>query len=238
MFIIPIEKDNPVYATPWIVYFLVVINTLIFIPTKYFLPFEEIARQFGFVPAKHELFSLFSSMFLHGGIMHILGNMIFLWLFGDNVEDVIGPLFFLFTYLLGGLCATFLHYSFNLNSTTPCIGASGAISGIVGIYIVFFPKAKVDLVIYFYRFEVKTIETTALCAIGAWLSEQTILGVFMQSLNLSKYFGVAFWAHVGGLLAGVVMGYILIFAGFREKYYKNLTKQNRRNRHWLLGNVA
>jgi membrane associated rhomboid family serine protease len=139
MFIIPIEKDNPVYFTPWIVYILVVANTLIFFPTKYLLPFEEIINNFGFIPVSHAPLSLLSSIFLHGGIMHILGNMFFLWMFGDNVEDVIGPLFFLVAYLICGLSASLLHYVFSMHSITPCIGASGAISGIVGIYW-FFPS--------------------------------------------------------------------------------------------------
>src|SRR5262245_15278020 len=136
--------------------------------------------------------------------------MFFLWLFGEPVEDALGHTLTAISYIASGFLATYLYYLVNSHSPIPCIGASGAISGMVGMFMVLFPSAKVDLEVFVWRFHVTTISTNSVGAIGAWLGEQALLGVFARATGWS--FGVAFMAHVGGLLAGIGLGIALLWA--------------------------
>ena len=161
---------------------------------------QIVFSQYGFTTAQPHVLTVFSSMFLHAGVLHFAGNMFFLWMFGYRVENTFGSWPFAIVYVLCGCGATGLHYLFNANSTTPCVGASGAISGIVGCYFVLFPQSRFNIEIFFLRFHIDTIATHTRGAIGAWAAEQTILGLLTQAVQFSS---TAFWAHIGGFATGV-----------------------------------
>ncbi len=145
--------------------------------------------------------SLFSSMFMHGGWLHILGNMLFLWVFGDNVEDVMGPGRFFVFYLLCGLAAAGAQIATDPDSLVPMVGASGAIGGVMGAYAILFPRARVHLLIILFVY-VTTVSVPAILMLGYWFVLQLLSGVF--SLGQSGG-GVAFWAHIGGFVAGLAL---------------------------------
>jgi membrane associated rhomboid family serine protease len=148
------------------------------------------------------LASALTSMFLHGGWLHVLGNMWFLWIFGNNVEDRLGPIVYLNFYLVGGLVAMGCHWAYNPASTIPVIGASGAVAAILGAYAVTFPKARVHTLLFLIV--VTTIDIPALVWLGIWF-----FGELISALFFGKDLTVAVWAHVGGFLAGVVLMPIL-----------------------------
>jgi membrane associated rhomboid family serine protease len=226
MFVIPIKRDFPIRHKAWVVYCLILANSLIFLATWSPHGLKEVVHRFGFTPMNHEPWTVVTAMFLHGGWFHILGNMLFLWMFGESVEDAIGHALTLICYLVCGVFGTLLHYLFNAHSTIPCIGASGAISGLVGMYVVLFPKAKMDLELYVLRFHVGTLPTNALAAGAAWLGEQSLLGVFARVTGWS--FGVAFMAHVGGLLAGALLGFALIHLRIGPAYRDMIARKTMR----------
>lgn len=201
MVILPINRDDYVGGRPYVVLGLVTANTLLLAVT-YFLSFKVAFPLYGFVPAQPHILNLFSSMFLHGGVWHLAGNMFFLWMFGYRVENTFGRWLFGIVYLVCGLGAHALHYAFNSQSMIPCVGASGAISGIVGCYFVLFPKSRFDIEVFFFRFHVKTIPTRTHGALGAWIGEQTILGLLSQTVAFSS---TAFWAHIGGFATGIAI---------------------------------
>jgi len=155
-------------------------------------------------------------MFLHAGVFHFVGNMFFLWMFGYRVENTFGSWAFAFIYLLCGFGATSLHYLLNRESTIPCVGASGAISGIMGCYFVLFPKSRFDLEVFFLRFHVTSIPTHTHGAIGIWVAEQAILGLITQTALFSS---TAFWAHVGGFATGaaITLPLLWIFPHLRAR---------------------
>lgn len=148
-------------------------------------------------------FTLFSSMFMHGGWMHLIGNMLYLWVFGDNVEDRWGHIKFLLIYLICGIAASFAHILFNLHSTIPSLGASGAISGVLGAYIIMFPRNRIRVLV-----GRGIASLPAVVVLGFWIVLQFInqLG---QMGNTTETAGVAYWAHIGGFLAGVLFAFIL-----------------------------
>lgn len=158
------------------------------------------------VPILKLLFAPFASMFLHGGWMHLFGNMWFLYLFGDNVEDSMGHSRFLLFYLLSGLAATFAHIFVNPNSTVPIVGASGAISGVVGAYFLMFPTARVLTLVPIFFF-VDIVLLPAVVFIGLWFLFQFWSGLL--SLAVPHLGGVAWWAHIGGFVAGLILAPIL-----------------------------
>lgn len=217
MFIIPIEKDNPTTSTPYCVGTLIVLNIIIFIASYVIYDHASFVKNYGFIPSNYTYFTIFSSMFLHVGIWHILGNIFFLYMYGDNVEDVLGPILFFIVYILCGLAGTALHYSFNMESIIPCVGASGAISGIVGLYMIFFPNAHVDIDFYISHWSLGEIHTNAFGAILAWFGMQTLLGLLLAYFSDLQIIRIAFWAHVGGLLAGFILGIFFKLIGFEAK---------------------
>ena len=146
--------------------------------------------------------SLLTCMFMHGSWMHLLGNMWFLWLFGNNVEDRLGPPAYLFLYLVGGLIASAAHWRVDPTSTTPIIGASGAIAAVLGAYAVTWPWARVSTLVFLVIF-VTIIDVPALVVLGVWFVAQVMAG--QESLHAGGAGGVAWWAHVGGFLAGMVL---------------------------------
>jgi membrane associated rhomboid family serine protease len=138
--------------------------------------------------------TLFAAMFLHGGLFHLLGNMLFLWIFGNNVEDFLGPFLFILFYLLSGLAASFVQVILSPNSRVPMIGASGAIAGVLGAYLLLYPSARV-LTLVFLFFFVRVVAIPAAYVLGLWF--------VLQVLNVGMGGGVAWFAHIGGFLFGL-----------------------------------
>ena len=146
--------------------------------------------------------TLFSSMFLHGSWMHLIGNMLFLWVFADNIEAVIGNWRFLLFYFAGGLAAWFGHFYFNTDSMVPAVGASGAISAVLGAYLVMFPKSRIRTLFFIFIYEIP-----ALLFLLIWFAQQAISGYGSLTVVTEQTAGVAWWAHIGGFLFGVVAGF-------------------------------
>lgn len=178
---------------------------------------QAFIQTYGMIPSEivrgQDLYTLLTNMFLHAGWMHLIGNMLFLWVFGDNIEAVIGKGWFLLFYLLGGLAASGAHILFNLGSDMPAVGASGAISAVLGAYIVMFPASRVRVwVLYFFR----SVNVPAIFFLGIWGLQQFING-FISILPASAYTsGVAWWAHIGGFVFGFICGF------FIRKHYDTL----------------
>jgi membrane associated rhomboid family serine protease len=206
MFVLPINRDSGVENPPRAVIGLIIINSICLLATYATGSPAAVLSHYGFIPAQPSVSSWFTSIFLHAGFVHLIGNMWFLWMFGQKVENTFGPWLFSLVYFLSGLGATVLHASFNQGSTIPCVGASGAISGIVGCFFVLFPDSDFDLLIYFGWIRLKKIETHTHAAVGAWIGEQAILGLLTQAVDFST---VAFWAHVGGFLVGFAAAFYL-----------------------------
>jgi membrane associated rhomboid family serine protease len=150
---------------------------------------------------------LFSSMFLHAGLMHLGSNMLYLWVFGDNVEDTLGHLRYLVFYVVCGLLAGVAHIAMNPASSVPSIGASGAIAGVLAAYLVMFPSATIRTLIFF-GFFVMMPRVSALLLIGIWFLSQLFAGVASLGFESEQSGGVAFWAHIGGFVAGFVLVHV------------------------------
>ncbi|MEM2672252.1 MAG: rhomboid family intramembrane serine protease [Hadesarchaea archaeon] len=202
----PLKDENPTRRRPILTTLLIILNFGIFLWSYFSGSFEEIVNEYGMKPflvsQGKELYTLFTSMFLHGGFLHIGGNMLYLWIFGDNIEDAFGRKKFLIFYFLCGLAASFSHLLSNPSSTIPAIGASGAISGVLGAYLVLYPRAKVlTAVMYFYF--IRVIKIPAFFFLGFWFILQALsASLFLVAGAPSE---VAYWAHIGGFLAGAVM---------------------------------
>jgi membrane associated rhomboid family serine protease len=204
---IPLGDDNSMRRTfPWVTIGLIVANFLFFlvelkssdafIVTWAFVPSRFMANPVGDFP------TVLTSMFMHGGWLHILGNMLYLWIFGDNVEDRFGHIKFLIFYLFCGGAATFAQLMFSLGSDVPNLGASGAIAGVLGAYILLFPRSRVNVL--FFRI---ILPLPALIVIGFWFVLQLInsIGAVGYTANVG---GVAYMAHIGGFIAGLVAALI------------------------------
>lgn len=209
---IPFKDDNPVRVFPFVTIGIIALNVVVYI-LGLISPLgpERIVYSFGAIP--HNLFTfeksqpigpvatIFSSMFLHGGLFHLAGNMLYLWIFGDNIEDSIGHLRFLVFYLLAGIIAAYAHAVTNPLSRVPMIGASGAVSGVLGAYLLLFPRARVRTFLFFgFFWEIVTIP--ALVVIGFWAIIQFVNGIITKGLISQG--GVAWFAHIGGFLFGLV----------------------------------
>jgi membrane associated rhomboid family serine protease len=169
---------------------------------------ELFFRVYGVVPADFTLMSVLTSMFLHANWLHFLGNMLYLWIFGDNVEDQLGHVRFIFFYMICGAVAGLAHVFMNPASTIPTIGASGAIAGVMGAYFVLYPHSRIlALVPLFFYFEV--FEVPAILFLGIWFVMQFFSGIGSIAAGArTASGGVAFWAHVAGFLAGVVTVFV------------------------------
>lgn len=212
---IPLRDDNPTTLTPVVTVSLIVLNCLIFLYQVSLGPAEE-RFIFTFAAISADLLhtrslsgqghlspvvTVFTSMFLHGGVLHLGGNMLYLWIFGNNIEDVMGHGRFIVFYLIAGLVAVYAHAVTAPASTVPMIGASGAISGVLGAYLLLFPKARVQVVIPLGFFS-RLVYVPAVLVLGFWIVVQMLSGVF--SLGGSGG-GVAWFAHVGGFVAGLAL---------------------------------
>lgn len=204
----PIRDHNPSGRTPYVVYALMTINILVFL--SYVPILDETYRLNAFfkdwalIPRELTQGSgqmgLLTSMFLHGGWLHLAGNMLFLWIFGDNLEDTLGHVGFLIFYLLCGLAAGGAQVLADPWSNIPMVGASGAIAGIMGGYLLLFPKARVDVIVIFIIF-FKIFPLPAWIMLGVWFGFQLVMGVAVDT-DLG---GVAYWAHAGGFIAGMIL---------------------------------
>lgn len=164
---------------------------------------REGVKTIRFPPDRGEiLMSLLTCMFLHGGWLHLLGNMWFLWIFGNNVEDRLGRLLFLLVYLGGGIVASACHWAMTPTPDVPVIGASGAVATVLGAYAITWPWARVHTLVFFFIF-ITVIDIPALVVLGVWFAGQLLSGV--QTLGNAAATGVAWWAHIGGFTAGVVL---------------------------------
>lgn len=225
---IPLRDTNPRYTVPVVNYTLITINVLVFLfQISLGRNFESFVYMFGLIPArlteKIQYFDLgfttflpiFSSMFMHGGWMHLLGNMLFLYIFGDNVEDRIGHLKYLIFYLLSGVGAAMSQYIINPVSQIPMVGASGAIAGVLGAYIFMFPRAKILTLVPIFYF-IQFVELPAYLFLGIWFLMQFLSGLLMLGIG-SDAGGVAWWAHIGGFVSGAIL--LIVFK--RKQYYRS-----------------
>ncbi len=209
---IPYKDDNPTLRTPFVTIGLIVINLIVFLLQVTSRPgMQEVTYAYGAIPHAlltfqttqplHPLMTVFTSMFMHGGIFHFGGNMLYLWIFGNNIEDRLGHFRFIAFYIF---CGVFSAYAFAVTSpesTIPMIGASGAVSGVLGAYMLLFPRANIHTLL-FLGFFVTTVRIPALIVIGFWAIIQFINGLL--STGLREGSGVAWFAHIGGFLIGLV----------------------------------
>lgn len=204
----PIRDHNPSGRTPYVTYALILINVVVFFSYSSALGSPAQAAAFfntwGLVPANFStgngLTSIFTSMFLHGGLMHLGGNMLYLWIFGDNMEDELGHGKFLGFYLLSGVGAALAQVISNPASPVPMVGASGAIAGVLGGYLLLFPKARVDI-LFIIVIIFKIVPVPAWIVLSIWFALQ----VFSGAATPANTGGVAYWAHAGGFIAGLVL---------------------------------
>ena len=226
---IPLRDDQPSFSTPFINYFLIVVNVVVFL-WELSVGHRALGRflfEFGVVPhytlavltghlsqAPVTAFvPLFTSMFLHASFLHIAGNMLFLWIFGDNVEDYLGHFHYLVFYLLSGLAAALTHILLNLDSRVPIIGASGAIAGVMGAYFILYPRARV--LVWFPP--IFLFHVPAWLMLGYWFVINFLSGTATSVSEVpSSGGGVAFWAHVGGFVAGMLM--VKMFSERPQRY--------------------
>ena len=159
--------------------------------------------------------TIFTSMFLHANFLHLAGNMLFLWIFGNNVEDIMGMMRYLLFYLLCGVIAAATHIAMNPHSTNPVLGASGAISGVLGAYLVRFPRAQVDTCIFIF-FYFTVVRLPAIVVLGLWFLMQLLMGA-TSLLGKPDQSDVAIWAHIGGFIAGMILVNLFAFPA-RERY--------------------
>ncbi|MFA6915846.1 MAG: rhomboid family intramembrane serine protease [Parachlamydiales bacterium] len=208
---IPLGDDNSSRKSiPVVTYALIAINILFFLLEM--AGGEAFIKEWAFIPSRFlanpaaNFLTIFTAMFMHAGWGHLIGNMIYLWIFGDNVEDRFGKGKYIFFYLLSGIAATFSQLVFNPESNVPNVGASGAIAGVLGAYILFFPRERVKILIGQY-----ITDLPALVVIGFWFFLQFISG-FSTSSTSADTGGVAYMAHVGGFIAGLaVAGIFKVF---------------------------
>lgn len=209
---IPFKDDNPTQTFPYITIGLIALNCMIFIwQITSPLGIEKIAYYFGAIPQNllsfniiqsvHPILSVFTSMFLHGGFLHLAGNMLYLWIFGNNIEDSLGHIRFLIFYLFSGIIAAYSHAVTDPNSFIPMIGASGAVSGVLGAYLLLFPRAKVHT-FFFFGFFWQIVRLPAIVVIGFWAIIQIVSG--MLSYGAGQQGGVAWFAHIGGFAIGLI----------------------------------
>lgn len=224
---VPLKDENPTRITPYVTYGLIAANILVFIYelsltpeqlNQFFKVWAVVPKQltlsfageatYNLVP---EWLTLFSSQFLHGGFLHIAGNMLFLWIFGNNVEEFLGRVKYLLFYLACGALAALTQWFFSAYSVVPSLGASGAIAGVMGAYILKFPKAKV-LTLLPLGFFFTTIRVPAIFFLGFWFLQQAFYGLVSLETPTNigmQNGGVAYWAHAGGFVFGAILGPLL-----------------------------
>jgi membrane associated rhomboid family serine protease len=226
----PLRDDQPTFSTPFVTYFLIALNCFIFffewqLDMHNPRALNSLLSQFGVIPRVEiglltgtpvfsplgALIPILTSMFLHGSPLHLIGNMWILWIFGDNIEDYLGHFAYLVFYLLCGIAASLTHILFNASSHVPSIGASGAIAGIMGAYLVLYPRARVLTWIF-----ILIVPFPAWLWLIIWGVQQFLNGAAASLAETAQTTGVAFWAHVGGFIIGILL--IKLFPQRRHRY--------------------
>jgi membrane associated rhomboid family serine protease len=209
---IPLRDTQPSHSTPFVTLLLIGLNVFIFL---YMLSLDAFSRNhlvgaYAVVPDRFQYADLLTSMFLHGGWMHLIGNMWFLWIYGDNIEDILGHGKYLVFYLLCGALAGLAHVITNSYSRIPTVGASGAIAGVMGAYMVKFPHSRILTLVPVFVF-ITTMEIPAVLILIYWFVIQLFSGVGTVAFSQASAEGggVAWWAHIGGFIAGVVLIFLL-----------------------------
>lgn len=215
----PIGDENQgKKATSFLILALIAINVVVFLyeATLSQEKLQDFVTTYGVVPREIEngqdLFTLITSMFVHGGWAHLGGNMLFLWIFGDNIDRRFGPLLFILLYLAWGLAASVAHIITNSGSDIPSVGASGAIAGVMGSYILLFPTNKIRVLIA----RMGIAQVPAFLFLGIWFVTQLVSGVAALNVETAQTSGIAFWAHIGGFVAGALAAVILRVAPTAE----------------------
>src|SRR5579863_7792646 len=231
---IPIRDDTPRFSTPFVTYFIIALNTVVFlfelsVSGQSHRALNSLIYHFGVVPLHFEgaltgassvslpgsFLPILTSMFLHASWLHLIGNMWFLWIFGDNIEDYLGHFTYLLFYLVSGFAAAVAHILLNAGSNVPSVGASGAIAGVMGAYFVLYPRARVLIwfpPIFFFHLP-------AWLVLGYWFFVQFLSGAATSIAETSQTSGgIAFWAHVGGFVAGIVLIKVLPERPRRYRY--------------------
>lgn len=227
---LPLRDDQPTFSTPFVTYFLIALNLIIYLLQSQLSQQDPrsvaiLIGQFGVVPVRElglltgvpvfspllALLPMFTSMFLHGSWAHVIGNMWMLWIFGDNIEDYLGHFRYLVFYLLCGVAAAFTHIVFNAASRAPTVGASGAIAGVMGAYLVLYPRARVR------TWPLFIVQLPAWLVLGFWAATEFVSGA-ATSLGTGPQLagGIAFWAHVGGFVVGILL--IKLFPQRQHRY--------------------
>ena len=226
---IPLRDRNPTRRTPVVTWALIAACLAAFAlelsvtASGGDLALEDFFRRWAAIPAEitasldagtyasQAMLGVLTSMFLHGGWLHLLGNMLFLWIFGNNVEDRLGPIAFLLFYVLGGIAAVLAQVVIDPRSDVPLVGASGAIAAALGAYIVLFPGARI-LALVFLGFFYQLLEVPAIIVLGFWFALQLLNGVAAFGAETAQG-GVAFFAHIGGFVFGLVVGFVVRVVG-------------------------
>jgi membrane associated rhomboid family serine protease len=209
---IPYKDDNPTSTFPYLTIGIIILNIAVFlVQVTSRSKMQMITYDYGAIPHNlltfeshqpvHPTMTVFSSMFMHGGLFHLGGNMLYLWIFGNNIEDRLGHVRFIIFYLFCGIFAAYSHAITNPDSTIPMIGASGAVSGILGAYMLLFPRANVHTLLILGIF-ITTVKIPALIVIGFWVVIQLLNGIISSGLQNAG--GVAWFAHLGGFLIGLL----------------------------------
>jgi membrane associated rhomboid family serine protease len=220
----PLRDTQPSYSKPVVTIVLIVINIMVFLFEFSLDPYaqNEFINAYGLIPDQFHFSNVITSMFLHGGWMHVLGNMWFLWIFGDNIEDILGHGKYILFYLLCGVIAALAQVAVSPNSRIPTVGASGAIAGIMGAYMIKFPHSRIIsliTIVFFFT----TVEIPAWIMLIYWFVIQFFSGVGTLGVNQASQGGVAFFAHIGGFIAGIVLIHVM---GPRQPY------SSRRDLNW------
>ena len=213
----PVSDVIPSRTVPFVTVGLIVLNAIVFLYQVSLGPTElrVFMASYAVIPAWFWWPSLLTSQFLHGGWMHVIWNMVYLWIFGDNVEDRLGHFRYLVFYLCAGAAAGLLQVLFNPFSGIPMVGASGAIAGVMGAYFVLYPQSRVLTAIFVFLF-FDLVEIPAVFFLGIWFLMQLLSGVGSLGVSNSAGGGTAFWAHVGGFVVGAAVGFVLRLRGARS----------------------
>jgi len=222
--VLPLSDNNPRTTTPVVNILLIGINVFMFFWELSLGPdLDRALFSVAFIPARFwmspnvsaNIIRMFISMFLHGGWLHLGGNMLYLWIFGDNIEDRLGHFRYFLFYLLCGIAATMAHAVMNPGSRVPSIGASGAIAGVLGAYLLLFPRARVTTLIPIFFF-ITIREIPAVIVLGLWFVLQLFVGVTsLSAADAASQGGVAYFAHIGGFVAGMIL--VALMGGFRRR---------------------
>lgn len=205
----PIRDHNPSHKLPIITVLIIIVTSFVFFLELSALDLESFIETYALVPSfvnfldLKTLLPFISSIFLHGGWLHIISNMWFFWIFGDNIEAALGRITFILFYLICGIAAGLLQYLVNPSSSVPMLGASGAVAGILGAYLVLYPRHRIDTLVATFGGFMREVQMPASLMLGYWFVIQLFSGV--GSLGVTSGGGIAFWAHVGGFVAGWIV---------------------------------